>query len=198
MPVESGVAVGARALAAAALLLVLPGARAQQPVPPQVPVCSACHGPQGNSQTALIPSLAGQPKLFIENQLVLIREGLRDIPQMKGLMDAITDTEIVALANYFSAQTPAKVTAPPDPATYQRGQQLSQKMLCGTCHLPDYSGRQQIPRLTGQDEQFLMFALRQFRDHPGLGRDTVMAASLYGLKDPELADLAHFLRHFKP
>ncbi len=198
MPFESGVAAGAKALAAAALLLVLSGARAQQPVPPQVPLCSACHGPQGNSQTALIPSLAGQPKLFIENQLVLIREGLRDIPQMKGLMDAITDTEIVALANYFSAQTPAKVNAPPDPATYQRGQQLSQKMLCGTCHLPDYSGRQQIPRLAGQEEQFLIFALRQFRDHPGLGRDTVMAASLYGLKDPELADLAHFLRHFKP
>lgn len=198
MPVESGAAAGARALAAATLLLVLPGARAQQPVPPQVPVCSACHGPQGNSQTALIPSLAGQPKLFIENQLVLIREGLRDIPQMKGLMDRITDTEIVALANYFSAQTPAQVTARPDPATYQRGQQLSQKMLCGTCHLPDYSGRQQIPRLAGQDEQFLVFALKQFRDHPGLGRDTVMAASLYGLKDPELADLAHFLRHFKP
>lgn len=198
MPVESGAAAGARALAAVALLLVLPGARAQQPVPPQIPVCSVCHGPQGNSQTALIPSLAGQPKLFIENQLVLIREGLRDIPQMKGLMDGVKDTEIVALANYFSAQTPAKVTARHDPATYQRGQQLSQKMLCGTCHLPDYSGRQQIPRLAGQDEPFLLFAMKQFRDHPGLGRDTVMAASLYGLKDPELADLAHFLRHFKP
>ncbi len=82
--------------------------------------------------------------------------------------------------------------------TSRRGQQLAQKMLCGTCHLPDYSGRQQIPRLAGQDEAFLLFALKQFRDHPGLGRDTVMAASLYGLKDPELADLAHFLRHLQP
>lgn len=180
------------------MLLWLPGAWGQQPVPPQVPLCSACHGPQGNSQIALTPSLAGQPKLFIENQLVLIREGLRDIPQMKGLLDGVKDEEIVALANYFSAQAPAKVTAEPQPGPYQRGQQLSQKMLCGTCHLPDYSGRQQIPRLAGQHEPFLLSAMKQFRDHPGLGRDTVMAASLYGLKDPELADLAHFLSHFRP
>jgi cytochrome c553 len=70
-------------------------------------------------------------------------------------------------------------------------------MLCGTCHLPDYSGREQIPRLAGQQEAFLLYAMKQFRDHPGLGRDTIMAASLYGLKDAELADMAHFLTHFK-
>jgi cytochrome c553 len=39
--------------------------------------------------------------------------------------------------------------------------------------------------------------MKQFRDHPGPGRDTIMAASLYGLKDEHLADLAHFLAHFK-
>ena len=69
-----------RALAAVALLFFLVPAQAQQP--PQLALCIACHGPQGNSQIPLTPSLAGQPKLFLENQLVLIREGLRDIAQM--------------------------------------------------------------------------------------------------------------------
>ena len=55
-----------------------------------------------------------------------------------------------------------------------------------------------FPRLAGQNEPFLIESMKQFRDHPGLGRDTVMAAALFGLKDPELADLAHFLTHFKP
>ena len=195
---EDGAAAWGRSLAAALLLVLLPGARAQQPAPPQAALCSACHGPQGNSQIASIPSLAGQPRVFIENQLVLIREGLRDIPQMKGLLDGVKDEEIVALAIHFSAQIPVKVTAEPRPGPYQRGQQLSQKLLCGTCHLPDYSGRQQIPRLAGQHEPFLLHAMTQFRDHSGLGRDTVMAATLYGLKDAELADLAHYLSHFRP
>ena len=78
------------------------------------------------------------------------------------------------------------------------GQELSRKMHCGSCHLPDFSGRQQIPRLAGQHEPYLLQAMKQFRDHPGLGRDTIMAASLYGLKDAELADLAHYLTHFRP
>jgi hypothetical protein len=37
-----------------------------------------------NSKMPLVATV-GQPKVFIENQLVLIREGLRDIPQMKVL-----------------------------------------------------------------------------------------------------------------
>ena len=186
-----------RTLAALALLALLPAAQAQQP--PQLELCVACHGPQGNSQIPQFPSLAGQPKLFLENQMVIIREGLRDIPQMKGLLDGMKDSEIVVLATYFSSQTPVRPAAvsPLDAETYQRGQTLARAMLCGTCHLPDYSGRQQIPRLAGQQETFLFDAMKQLRDHAGPGRDTIMSASLYGLKNEHLADLAHFLAHFK-
>ena len=189
------------ALAAATLLFFAAHAAAQVaalPVaPPQVPACVACHGPNGNSQIPLTPSLAGQPKIFIENQLVLIREGLRDIPQMKGLLDTLKDPELVALAIYFAAQTPAKSSGNINREVFDRGQALAAKMLCGTCHLPDYSGRQQMPRLAGQNEAFLAYSMKQFRDHAGLGRDTVMSASLFGLKDNDLADLAHYLANFK-
>ena len=44
--------------------------------------CLTCHGPDGNSVTPGIPSIAGQPKLFIETQLVLMREELRPSPAM--------------------------------------------------------------------------------------------------------------------
>ena len=198
---RSSVSIKCRALAAAALLFLTPHATAQSvanPVaPPQVPLCTACHGPNGNSQIPLTPSLAGQPKVFIENQLVLIREGLREIPQMKGMLDTLKDPELVALATYFSAQTPAKPAGSINREVFERGKALSAKMLCGSCHLPDYSGRQQMPRLAGQNEAFLVYSMKQFRDHAGLGRDTVMSASLYGLKDNDLADLAHFLANFK-
>lgn len=179
-----------------ALLFFLAPTQAQQP--PRLDLCIACHGPQGNSQNPQFPSLAGQPKVFIENQLVLIREGLRDIPQMKGVLDGVKDADLIVLANYFSAQTPVRAAAGPvNSETYQRGKDLAHNMRCGICHLPDYVGQQQVPRLAGQHEAFLLFAMKQFRDHPGLGRDTIMAASLYGLKDTDLADLAHFLSNFK-
>lgn len=188
-----------RGLAAALLSLALPLAHTQPAATPaRAALCAACHGPLGNSEIVNTPSLAGQPKLFIENQLVLIREGMRDVPAMKGMLAGVSDGEIVELANYFSAQKPAVSSkGAPDAATYQRGQALAARGLCGSCHLPDYSGRQQIPRLAGQHEAFLLQSLRQFRDHPGPGRDTIMSASVYGLKDNELADLAHYLAHYR-
>lgn len=191
-----------RALAAAALLFCLSPLHAQpaaQPTAGQLSLCMACHGPQGNSQIPSIPSLAGQPKVFIENQLVLIREGLREVPQMKGMLDQVKDEEFIALANYFSVQTPAKsANAPIDQARYLRGQVTAQKMLCGSCHLPTYVGQNQIPRLAGQHEEFLILSLKQFRDNTAMaGRDPNMAASVFGTKDADIADLAHYLTNFK-
>lgn len=191
-----GLTATSRALAAAALLFFLGGTQAQQPL--RLELCAACHGPQGNSQNPQIPSLAGQPKIFMENQLVLIREGLRDIPPMKGTLDGLTDADLTVLAVYFSTQTPTVVVNTPlDTQRYERGKALARTMLCGTCHLPDYKGREQMPRLAGQHEQFLRAVMEEYRDKPGPGRDTAMSAALYGLNNEHLDDLAHFLAHFK-
>jgi cytochrome c553 len=161
-------------------------------------LCMACHGAGGISQVPTTPSLAGQPQLFIENQLVLIREGMREVPEVQGMLKDVSDADIVALAQYFNAQKPPAPPASAKADAYRRGQAVASRALCGTCHLPDYAGRQQIPRLAGQPEPFLLQSMKQFRDKPARGRDTIMAAALYGLKDDELADVAHYLSHFRP
>jgi cytochrome c553 len=192
-----GCGLAAALLLAGALAQSQPAAPAVQE-PPRAAACMACHGPQGNSQVPSMPSIAGQPQVFVENQLVLIREGLRDVPAMKGLLEGVSDAEIVQLARFFALQKPVSAArGAPDPQVYRRGEALAARGLCGSCHLPDYSGRAQIPRLAGQHEEFLLQSLKQFRDHPGPGRDTIMAASLYGFKDNELADLAHYLAHLR-
>ncbi len=48
--------------------------------------------------------------MFVENQLVLIREGLRDVPQMKEIVAGMSDETIIALAQYFAAQKPVAKT----------------------------------------------------------------------------------------
>jgi cytochrome c553 len=187
----------AAGLATATLLLTTVAAHAQ-PRPQTLAACAACHGRGGNAQTPQYPSIAGQPKVFIENQLVLIREGLRDIPPMKEVMAGMRDEDIVALAEHFAAQPIVPRPAPVQPQKYRLGEETSRKMLCGTCHLADYTGQQQVPRLAGQNEDYLLQAMKQFRDNPGPGRDTIMAASLYGLKDADLANLAHYFASYKP
>jgi hypothetical protein len=84
----------------------------------------------------------------------------------------------VLRTNHFSAKSPVLAVTPTSSATYQRGKDTAQKKLNARYCLPDYAGRQQSPRLTGQQQEFLTDYLTQFRDHPGLGSDTTMAAFL--------------------
>jgi cytochrome c553 len=159
--------------------------------------CAACHGVDGNSKTSASPSLAGQPRTFLENQLIMIREGIRDIPAMKGQLDGVRDPEIIALAKHFSSLPLKPLDAPRNTALFERGAVLSKQMLCGTCHLPDYRGRDQMPRLAGQREDYLLHSMRQFRDNQAIGRDTIMTASLYGIPDADLIAIAHYLAQLK-
>ena len=169
-----------------------------QPAAERLAVCGGCHGTNGQSAIAGTPSLAGQPKTFIENQLVIMREGLRDVPAMKPFVADLKDADISALAAHYAALPAKAPTAPTQPDKHQAGAALAQRLLCNTCHLPSYAGQQQVPRLAAQDETYLVQSMKQFRDNPGPGRDTIMAATLRGLGDGELAQLAHFLAHFKP
>lgn len=76
--------------------------------PPQAALCSACHGVDGNAGLANTPSLAGQPKVFLENQLVLIREGMRDIAAMKGVLNGLDDEALTRLAAFYAALVPER------------------------------------------------------------------------------------------
>ena len=153
--------------------------------------CSACHGPGGNSVTAGIPSIAGQPRLFVENQLVLFREGIRKSPVMTPLMAGVSDKEIQQLAEHFSRQEVKVVAGAADKKLFAQGQVLAQKLRCGICHLSDFSGQKQMPRLAGQREDYLESEMRAYRDNQR--PDTTMTAALYGVKDDQIKALAHFL-----
>ncbi len=185
------------AVLGAAALVAAPVALAQN-IAPRLALCGACHGADGNSQMKDTPSLAGQPRVFLENQLVMIREGMRDIAAMKGTLDGVSDTEIAALARHYAALPLKPPPADRDTALFERGRQLASEMRCGICHLPSYAGREQVPRMTAQREDYLLHTMRQFRANQAVGRDTIMAASLYGVSDDDLRAMAHFLSRLAP
>lgn len=160
-------------------------------------VCAACHGANGNAQLPNSPSLAGQPKVFLEQQLILIREGLRVIPQMAGILDGMSDEEITAIAQHYS-----DLPVQPQPGAkreeqFVRGRELASKMNCASCHMANYEGREQMPRLAGQREDYLVHSMRDFHTGKAIGRDTMMASVLHGVSDQDIQDLGHYLAHLK-
>lgn len=175
-------------------------------LPALLSACIACHGAGGVSTTPNTPSLAAQPQVFLENTLILVREGLRPIASMDGLLKGVSDADIVALSAHFSkvpapggGAAPAAVPATPAErdARVERGRQLATQGLCGTCHLPNYAGQQQMPRLAGQRADYLTLTMRQFRDNRAEGRDTQMNGVMRGYSDRDIGDMADYFAQLR-
>ena len=104
-------------------------------------VCTACHGPNGNSVNPEWPNLAGQSAAYVTEQLTIFRAGHRNNAVMWPMAIALTDEDIADLAAYFARQTPNGLEA--DAATYKAGEALYRGgdrtrnlPSCSACHGP--------------------------------------------------------------
>jgi len=159
--------------------------------------CAACHGMDGRSSLAEIPRLGGQQSGFITLQMILFREGIRQVPAMQSSTEKLSDTDIEAVAAYYAGLPSAapEDRTPRDAALMARGQAISAARNCGVCHLPNYAGRAQMPRLTHQHEGFLAHTMAEYRDGQRIGIDTQMNGAVQGLSNADIAALAHYLAH---
>jgi cytochrome c553 len=182
-------------LAVAAVLCTASAARpgAAETLQERLQLCGTCHGESGNSKMEKIPSLAGQPELFLTNQLILMRDKLRKSEIMEPFVKGVTDPEIIALAAHYAKLEPQPSDEPVDQALAAQGAQLAQKLLCGTCHLPSYLGREQMPRLARQRLDYLIESLMAYREGKRSGIDTSMNGVMYGASDQDIRALANYL-----
>lgn len=159
--------------------------------------CGLCHGEQGISATAMMPSLAGQHADYSVLQMVLFREGLRAVPVMQAAMAGLSDQQLTDLAEHYAALPPGPPPdrAPRDAEVAAQGAAISPSRNCNACHLPSYAGRVNVPRLAAQREDYLAAAMIAYRDNLRVGADTQMNGLMLGLTNAEIAALAHHLAH---
>jgi cytochrome c553 len=181
------------ALGLATALSFSGGAQAQSlSLPERLEQCGTCHGDDGNSKLENIPSLAGQPSFFTLNALILMREGVRKVEAMAPFVKGLTDAEIQALAEHYEKLPPKPSGETIDPALAERGAKIATQRRCESCHLPSLAGQQQMPRLAKQRIDYMIHAMKQYLTDSRTGADTAMTASIFGLRDEELAALAHW------
>jgi len=175
------------------------GNASAQTLQDKIAACAACHGETGQPANPDIPTIGGQPKLFVMYQLFYYREGRRKSPEMNTVAKDMSDAELTAISDYV-----ARLPAPPpltdtiEAARYRRGADLARIRLCASCHNPDYSGREQMPRLAGQREGYLFRAFKDYQAGVRVGTQAAMAEAVRGLGDADLADLAYYLARFRP
>ena len=156
-------------------------------------VCESCHGVEGRSTLPDTPSLAGQPKQFITTQLVMFREGNRKNAIMNPIAAPLSNAEINELGSYFAAQAsePAAKALAAGAAAAGRG--LADKHLCTQCHGADLHGQQHIPRIAGQQAEYLRVQLLGFKAGTRFDMDGNMTAAAQALTPADIEALATYL-----
>jgi cytochrome c553 len=198
----------ARRIAAAGLLMCA----ASQPlfaetIAERAAPCLACHGAKGQSEGPLIPSLGGQPAPYLLIQLYLFREkqrasGIKIDDQMINIMTEMTkgftDDDLRGFSDFLSKLPPPSPPADAgDAARMQRGRALITGHRCNSCHNLDLAGRENIPHIANQREDFLAKTLREYKDNTRHGYDGVMAEVLAPITEAQIFDLAYYIARFR-
>lgn len=166
-------------------------------------VCAGCHG-QGGAKPimAAYPKLSGIGERYTYLQLVDIKNGDRPIPEMTGLLDAMSDQDLQDLAAYFNEQDMVVGQADPElveqgQALYRGGNMASGVPACSGCHNPRGTGNEPAgyPALSGQTAEYVAKQLNAYRsgERAGGANAAIMMDVASKLTDAEIEAVANYV-----
>lgn len=167
-----------------------------------VEVCSACHGPTGDSISPTFPRLAAQHEEYIVKQLKAFKSRKRAEADahdfMWGVAAPLDDRMIEGLAYYYASQPPAP-GKPGAAALIAKGKELFENGVptrplpaCATCHGKNAEGVGEFPRLAGQHAAYVVKQLTLIQ---GLLRDApVMHGIIKDMNREEMEAVAAYLQ----
>ena len=169
----------------------------------KVAVCGACHGADGNSPAPNFPKLAGQGERYLLKQLHDIKSGNRQVVEMTGMLDNLSDQDLEDIAAYFSSQKMSVGAA--DPKLVQRGEalfrggKLEEGMpACTCCHSPNGAGlaAAAFPHLGGQHAQYVAKQLTDFREgnRTNDGDSMIMRSIAAKLSNKDIEAVSSFIQ----
>src|SRR5689334_4755652 len=180
-------------MTALALALLASSASAQK-FEERVAQCLDCHGEKGQSETENTPSLGGQQAPYALIQLYMFREKLRTNEIMNDMAKPLNDDDLRTFSDFIAKlPKPAPPADAGDAARMALGQAAARQHRCNTCHNPDFSGKENVPRIANQREDYLAMTLAAYKDNSRTGYDASMADVMGPVTAEQIADLAYFL-----
>jgi cytochrome c553 len=169
--------------------------------------CLACHGESGQSEAPEIPSLGGQPAPYLLIQLYMFREQQRASPEKKNdqmiqvmteTTKGFTDNDLRNFSDFVAKMpAPKSPTDTGDAARMQRAAALITQHRCNSCHGLDLAGRDNVPRVANQREDYLAKTLREYKSNDRRGYDGTMAEALAPVNEEQILDLAYYIARFR-
>ena len=169
-----------------------------QTVQERLPTCLACHGENGQSQNPDVPSLGAQQAFYVTVQLLLFRERMRIADPMNDMAKGLSDDDLRSFADIIAKlPAPHPLDAPADDARIERARALVAQNRCNICHTASFAGQDNVPRIADQREDYLVKALRGYKDNSRHGYDTTMAEVMQPITDDQILDLAYYIARVK-
>jgi cbb3-type cytochrome c oxidase subunit III len=169
----------------------------------KVAICSACHGADGNSAMANWPKLAGQGERYLLKQLTEIKDGVRVVPEMTGMLTNLSEQDLADIAAYYQSQTLAGGVADAElaergEAIFRGGNLKTGLPACTGCHSPTGQGNEPAgyPHLAGQHAAYTIKQLTDFREGNRVndGDSMVMRTIAERLSNKDIQAVAEYIQ----
>jgi cytochrome c553 len=166
-----------------------------QTIEEKAQVCAVCHGEDGKPQQQPfpIPVIWGQQLGYLFFQLRDFKSGFRKNEQMTPLAQALERDDLLALAQYFSKKPWPALQQPHAPAdTAAQAQRVNASVVCTSCHQEGFKGEGTQPRLAGQNREYLLKTMTDFRTG-ARGNNPTMTDFMRSTTEADIAALAAWL-----
>jgi len=168
-------------------------------------ICAACHGADGNSMVPQWPKLAGQHAAYLERQTSLIKSGARPVPEMAGIVGAMSEQDFADIAAFYSTQknnggVADEALRPLGEKLWRAGNAETGVPACMACHGPAGEGNplSGYPALAGQHSVYTASMLKRYRAGENWGEKDVNSKVMVGtaarLTDDEITALASYIQ----
>src|SRR6476646_6593483 len=156
------------------LLLMSSNALATDAIEEKAKVCTACHGEKGVPQLNTMPVIWGQNAGYLFLQLRDFQSGARKNDLMSPIAANLAREDLLPLAEYFSKLKWPNLNQPPAPQDIvTKALAANSSVGCTGCHLDHFRGDGSTARLAGQQHDYLIKTMTDFRtrargNNPGM------------------------------
>jgi len=162
--------------------------------------CDGCHGLNGNSGSATIPSLTGQNARYLVMALQTYKKGMRKNKLMKDVVTPLKNSQLINLAAHYAKQKPKKIK----PATTQQsksfdpiGQGGNIAAACNGCHGKNgNSSLSGTPSLSGLGPLYITMAINTYKT--GQRKHEIMKSLVAKLSDSDIEKVSLYYASQQP
>lgn len=153
--------------------------------------CGSCHGLKGHTLNAETPALAGQDPQYLRTALMAYRDGSRAHAEMREMLSAVKESDLVHIAAFYAVQAPAAEPV----KTALTATEWAER--CDRCHGPTAApANMVVPYIEAQPRTYLARVLRAYRD--GHRHQSAMHAMGMPLTDADIEAIADYYAALPP